>query len=175
MKLRLPITAIAVCAALAAAAPAAADGPDRISVEVDRTRVIPASETGCGFDIVRPSEGTFYITTFYNADGTVARQVLRVSSYKVTDTNPLSGKSVTSALAGPVVIEPNADGTTTVTIPGNGGHLMAPDEGVIWSNVGRIVYVADASDPVTPLRIVSVNGLYTDLTGPYPEVCAALA
>jgi hypothetical protein len=62
---------------------------------------------------------------------------------------------------------------TSVTIPGNDGHITAPGEGVIWSNVELLVYFADASDPFTPLQILSVSGLYTDFDGPYPEACGA--
>jgi hypothetical protein len=168
------ITAI-VCVAFGITGVAAAIAPSEIHFQVNSTRVIPASVTGCGFDVVRHSEGTYYITTFYNSDGTVAREVNRVSNFTITDTNPLTGRSLTSVLAGPFIIEPYGDGTVLVTIPGNDGHLTAPGAGVIWSNVGRIVYVADESDPFTPLEILSISGLYTDLNGPYPEACAALA
>jgi len=172
------VLAAVVAGALLLTGVASAIAPTTVSFEVNRTRVIPASVTGCGFDVVRHVEGTYYITTFYNADGSFAREVDRVSDYKITDTNPATGTSVTSVLAGPFVIEPYGDGTVKVTIAGNDGHLTAPGDGVIWSNVGLLVYIADASDPFTPLEILSVSGLYTDineLNGPYPEACAALA
>ena len=68
---------------------------------------------------------------------------------------------------------PNEDGT--VTIPGNDGNLTAPGEGVLWSNVGLIVYTADPEDSFTPLSVSALHGLYTDLNGPYPEACSALS
>lgn len=160
--------------AFVAASTASADPPDQTSVYVDSTRALPAAETGCGFDIVRHSQGTLYQTTFYDSQGNVTRTVLLVSSYKITDTNPVSGKSITSVLGGPVIITQNGDGTVTVTIPGNDGHLTAPGEGVVWSNTGRLSFIADASDPFTPLTILSVHGSYTTLGPPYPDACGAL-
>lgn len=149
--------------------------PDMLSFQVDSTRTIPSSVNGCGFDTVRHSEGTFYVTIFYDNDGKDVREVWRVSSYTVTDSNPLNGKSVTSVLAGPFILTPNEDGTVTVTIPGNDGNLTAAGEGVLWSNVGLIVYTADPEDPFTPLSVSALHGLYTDLNGPYPEACSALS
>jgi hypothetical protein len=165
----------AVVGALAFAGVATAGAPTTVSFDVNRTRVIPASITGCGFDVVRHVQGTYYVTTFYNSDGSFAREVDRVSNFTVTETNPLTGRSLTSVLAGPFIVEPYGPGTVKVTIPGNDGHLTAPGQGVIWSNVGLLVYIADAADPFTPVEILSVSGLYTGLDGPYPEACAALA
>ena len=157
-------------------APAALAGsPDMVKFEINTTRTISAAENGCGFDTVRHVEGTFYVTVYYDSDGNVAREVWRVSSFFVTDSNPLSGKSITSTLAGPFIMTPNPDGTITVTIPGNDGHFTAPGEGVLWSNVGLIIYTADSSDPYTPLSVIAVRGLYTDFNGPYPEACSALS
>jgi hypothetical protein len=148
--------------------------PAVVSFQIDSTRTLSTAETGCAFLVLRHSEGVYHIRTFYDADGQVTRIVNYVSDYKVTDTNPLTGKSLTSALAGPLIIEPYAGGTVLVTIPGNDGHISAVSEGVIWSNVGRLVYIATADDPFTPIEILTVKGLYTDLNGPYPEACAPL-
>jgi hypothetical protein len=153
---------------------ARADQPGKVKFDVDRTRTLSPSETGCAFDIVRHVEGTFYVTDFYDSSGSVTREVWLVSNYTVTDTNPLTGKSLTSRLAGPFIITPNADGTVTVTIPGNDGHLTAPGEGVLWSNVGLIIFTADPAE-LTPLSILAIHGLYTDLDGPYPESCPVLS
>src|SRR5439155_10153471 len=111
--------------------------------DVDYNRTLSPAETGCTFDVVRHVEGTFYVTEFYNNVGNVTREVWLVSDYTVTDSNPLTGKSLSSRLAGPFVITPNTDGTVTVTIPGNDGHLTAPGEGVLWSNVGLLIFTAD--------------------------------
>jgi hypothetical protein len=154
---------------------ASAVQPTMVEFQVERTRPLLPAETGCSFDLVRHSSGTYHITTFYDASGNVIRTQNFVSNYRIVDSNPVSGNSLTTALAGPLIITPNADGTVTVTIPGNDGKLTAPGEGVIWSNTGLLIYIASPDDPFTPLEILTVHGAYTDLNGPYPEACAVLA
>ena len=125
------------------------------------------------FFVVRHSQGVYTTKTFVDGTGAVTREVSTVADYTVTDTNPLTGKSVTSRLGGPLVIAPNGDGTVTVTINGNDGHITVPGQGPIFSNVGRIVWIASAADPFTPISIVFVAGQYEDAS-PFPAECTAL-
>ena len=60
---------IAAIGALVLVAPATAVAPTTVTFEVNRTRVLPASETGGDFDVVRHSDGTYYVAMFSNADG----------------------------------------------------------------------------------------------------------
>jgi len=76
-------------------------------------------------------------------------------------------------LAGPFVVEPNGDGTVTVTINGNDGHLTAPGQGQIFAAVGRLVYIADAADPFTPLTIVQSTGQQDP--SQFPATCEGLS
>ena len=167
---------VALGGLLGTAGPLAAAEPSRVSFGIESTRVLAPADTGCDFLIVRHASGTYHITTFYDA-GNVTRTQDYVSAFSITDTNPVSGKALTSRLAGPVIITPNRDGTVTVAIPGNDGHYTDTG-GVVWSNAGLVIYTASADDPFTPLEVVAVHGLYTDgtdLDGPYPESCSALA
>ena len=92
--------------------------------------------------------------------------------FHITYTNPATGKTVSTALAGPEVVQPNGDGTVTVTVNGNDGHFTAPGLGTVFAAVGKLVYVAAADDPNTPLFYVKSTGQQD--ASPFPAVCGAL-
>src|ERR1043166_1637860 len=73
----------------------------------------------------------------------------------------------------PVIAEPSGDGTAPVTINGNNALFTGPGLGFLFGNVGRLVYLAAAGDPSTPLEILQSSG-HQDAS-PFPAVCAALA
>ncbi|TMK34316.1 MAG: hypothetical protein E6G58_11915 [Actinobacteria bacterium] len=159
------VTAGASLAVLAG--PAAAAGPVRVPFE--STRIIAAGPDTCPFAITSHVSGTFLV--FNHADGS---QKVTVADFFVTWSNPLSGLSMTTALAGPFITSaPNGDGTVTVTIDGNDGIFVAPGQGVIYGAVGRLVYIADESDPTTPLVLLQSSGIQDP--SPFPSVCSALA
>jgi hypothetical protein len=147
---------------------AAATGPTRLFRE--GTRVIAASPETCLFDIVSHFEGTFLF--FEYPDGATK---VTVASVFVTWSNPISGASLTTPLAGPVIVSaPNPDGTVTVTIPGNDGRFIATGGGIIFGTVGRLVYLADADDPtLTPIEILATRGIQDP--SPFPAVCEPLS
>ena len=153
---------------LGVASTAVADAPTVTITPWDRTRVIAASAETCPFDIVVHSQGTFRETVYSSG-----RDVTTVEDFHLTWSNPASGKSLASPLAGPFIAEPNGDGTVTVTINGNDGRFVAPGFGLLFADVGRIVYIADASDLNTPLQILQSAG-HQDVS-PFPQICAALA
>jgi len=160
-------TTLAALAAAAALAPlAAADQPVTTETHFDRTRTIP---TGlCAFPFVLHTEGTIRQTVHSN--GKIVKHAV---DFHITYTNPANGKSASTVLAGPVIIEPNGDGTVTVTINGNDGHITAPGQGTVFADVGKFVYLADASDPDTPLTILKSTGRQ-DATQ-FPATCDAIA
>ena len=159
---------LAVVSIFAIAGPAAAAGPTRVFRE--GTRVIAASPQTCPFDIVSHFEGTFLFFTY--PDGSTK---VTVASVFVTWSNPLSGASLTTPLAGPVIVSaPTPDGMVTVTIPGNDGRFIATGQGVIFGAIGRLVYLADADDPtLTPIEILSSSGIQDP--SPFPAVCEPLS
>ena len=153
---------------LGGASTAVADAPGVTITPWDRTRVIAASAETCPFDIVVHSQGTFREAVFSSG-----RDVTTVENFHLTWSNPLSGTSLASPLAGPFIVEPNGDGTVTVTIDGNNGRFVAPGFGLLFADVGRLVYIADPSDLSTPLQILQSTG-HQD-ANPFAAICPALA
>src|SRR5215218_7143904 len=153
MRIRSFAWALAIAAAvLAALAPtAAADQPVTTITEVNRTFTLPAGPNACPFPFVVHSEGTLRETVFSNG-----KDVTHAVDFHITYTNPANGKVLTTVLAGPFVVEPNADGT--VTVNGNDGHITVPGQGTIFAAVGKLVYIADPSDVFTPLAVVKSTG-----------------
>src|SRR3954451_20918248 len=147
---------------------AAASAPNVTVTPWNSTRSIAASPDTCAFPIIVHSQGTFRQSVYSNG-----RAVTTVSDFHIVWTNPQSGKSVTSALGGPMIAESNGDGTATVTINGNDALFAAPGMGVFFADVGRLVYIADESDLSTPLVVLQSTG-HQD-TALFPAVCAALA
>jgi hypothetical protein len=168
MRRKLGILVGLFALVLGGASTAVADAPTVTLTPWDRTRVIAASAETCPFDVVVHSQGTFREAVYSSG-----RDVTTVEDFHLTWSNPLSGKSLVSPLAGPFIAEPNGDGTFTVTIDGNNGRFTAPGFGLLFADVGRLVYIADGSDLNTPLQILQSTG-HQDAS-PFPQICAALA
>ena len=168
MRVKVLVLAAVAAAALATAPVAAADPPTTAITVLDRTGTFPAG-TFCPFAFSFHTDGILRQTTF--ADGKV---VTHAVSFHVTYTNPANGKSLQTTLAGPVIVEPNGDGTVTVTINGNDGHLTAPGEGSIFAAVGKLVYLAAADDPtLTPIQILKSAGQQDP--SQFPATCEGLS
>src|ERR1044072_7928092 len=120
---------------------------------LDRTFTFPAGPGGCPFPFLVHSEGTLRETVFANG-----KDVTHAVDFHITYTNPANGKVLTTVLAGPFIVEQNADGTVTVTINGNDGHITAPGQGTIFAAVGKLADIADPGDVFTPLAIVQSTG-----------------
>jgi len=169
MKRRSITGALLLVLALAVFAPsAAADQPVTTVTTFDRTFTIPAGPNTCPFPIVGHTQGTLRETVYSNG-----KDVTHAVNFHITYTNPVNGKTLTTVLAGPFIVAPNADGTVTVTINGNDGHLTAPGQGSIFADVGKLVYIADPSDVFTPLSIVKSTG-HQD-PNQFPATCQGLA
>ena len=155
-----------VFAALVLAATAAAEQRVTTETHIDRTRTLPVGF--CPFPFVLHTVGTYRETVF--SDG---RDVTHTVAFHITYTNPANGKSTGTTLAGPFIVQPNSDGTVTVTINGNDGHITAPGEGSTFANVGKLVYIADANDVFTPLEVVKSTGQQDP--SQFPATCDAIA
>ncbi len=161
--------AVIALVALAVLAPtAAADQPVTTITNVDRTFTLPAGPGACPFPFLVHSEGTLRTTVYSNG-----KAATHAVDFHITYTNPANGKTLSTVLAGPVIVEPNADGTVTVTINGNDGHLTAPGGGTIFADVGKLVYIADPSDLNTPLSIVKSTGQQDP--NQFPGTCEGLS
>jgi hypothetical protein len=168
---RRSIAGVVVIAAFALAVlvpTATADQPVTTLTTVDHTFTIAAGASTCPFPIAGHSQGTLRQTVYSNG-----KVVTHAVDFHITYTNPLNGKTLSTVLAGPFIVEPNADGTVTVTINGNDGHLTAPGQGTIFADVGKLVYIADPSDVNTPLSIVKSTGRQDP--NQFPATCQGLA
>lgn len=162
------LVSMSILALAAGVGAASAAAPTVVETQVDRTRVIAASPDFCPFDFVVHTQGVRRDTTFENG-----RVATILHDFTVTYTNPVNGRSVRTVLAGPFEVEPNADGTVTVTINGNDGLFTIPGQGIVFGDVGRLVYIANPDDPFTPLQVLQSTGRQ-DPT-PFPAVCSGLA
>lgn len=168
---RRSIAGVVVIAALALAvfvSTATADQPVTTVTTIDHTFTLPAGPGACPFPFVVHSQGTLRDTVYSNG-----KDVTHAVDFHITYTNPANGKTLTTVLAGPFIVKPNADGTVTVTINGNDGHLTAPGQGTIFADVGKLVYIADPSDVNTPLSIVKSTG-HQD-SNQFPATCEGLS
>jgi hypothetical protein len=157
-------TLAALAAAAALAPTAAADQPVTTETHFDRTRTISGL---CAFPLQLHTFGTIRQTVY--SSGKIVKHAV---DFHITYTNPTNGKSASTVLAGPVIIEPNGDGTVTVTINGNDGHITAPGQGTVFADVGKFVYLADASDPDTPLTVLKSTGRQD--ASQFPATCDAI-
>jgi hypothetical protein len=159
---------VAVGAVAAFAPAAAAEQPVTTVTHVERTFTVPAGPNTCPFPFIVHTDGSFRETVFSSG-----RDVTYAVDFHVTYTNPANGRTLTTVLAGPFIVEPNADGTVTVTINGNNGHLTAPGEGSIFADVGKLVYIANPADPFTPLVILKSAGQQDP--NQFPATCEGLS
>ena len=160
------VTALAAMAALASSA--AADQPVTTITNIDRTFTVAPGPGTCPFPFTGHTEGALRETVFSSG-----KDVTRTVDFHVIYTNPANGKTLSTVLAGPFIVEPNGDGTVTVTINGNDGHLTAPGQGSIFADVGKLVYIADPHDVFTPLSIVKSTGQQDP--SQFPATCAGLS
>ena len=159
-------TLAALTAAAALAPTAAADKPVTTVTQVDSTHTFTQF---CPFPFVSHFTATFRETVYSNG-----KDVTHVADAKIVYTNPANGKTTGTVLAGPFIVQPNGDGTVTVTINGNDGHITVPGQGTVFANVGKLVYTADASDPsLTPITIVKSTGQQD--ASQFPATCDALS
>jgi len=166
------VALLVVAAATAASANAAS--PTTTVTQVDRTFHFAAGEA-CSFPVTIHNEGTRRVTTFSDADGNVTRTQILLPSFTQTATNDLTGATLSTPLAGPVIIESNGDGTVTTRIPGNDGRIVVPGQGFVYGDLGLIVFTADESSPFTPLDILLLAGHYEAPSRYLEALCASLA
>ncbi len=163
-----------VAAALAVAVPAAAAPPSVVVEQVDRTRTLPAGSL-CDFDVVLHSEGTSRTTTYTNSDGSFDRFAVHLSHWTTSFTNPATGSTTRTVLAGPVIVEARSDGTALVRIPGNDGHFVVPGEGPVYSDNGLIVWIAPSvANWQQQIEVLHASGGYRSAEDFAAAVCGAI-
>jgi hypothetical protein len=158
-----------LCAASVAMPVGAAASPTIERIPVDDSMVFPAG-TRCEFEVIGERSGTLTVKTWTDESG-IVRQTFTWDGAMIVYTNPANGKSVTTLLAGPAIVEPNGDGTSTLTIPGNDQAVVMPGQGFTAGRTGlSIVIVDDATGAV-----IEVLKLAGHQDSPFPAGCVALA
>lgn len=160
--------AAAILGALVLVPTALAAPPDVVTHRpIDRTQT-----TGvCGFPVEVHSEGIFTVWQYLDEEGNVVRERWHVErAFTVTWTNPANGKSISSVLGGPVFTEYFPDGSITQVVAGRERLFIAPGEGPVAMQVGRVVFQVDPAGTetvpfATPQWDLDIN----------PELCAYLA
>jgi hypothetical protein len=174
MRKLLPAALLACAVAVLVVPLAGANPPTATETQVNADVPIAAGPDTCPFDIVAHVEGTRVVTDFTDQGGALVRRVIHLRSFKITYTNPLSGKSLSTPLAGPAIGEPQADGTWLVTVPGNDGRFVVPGQGLVFANVGlRIGLRVGMFPPATIQEIVKSVGIQDE--SEFPAVCSGLA
>jgi hypothetical protein len=170
------ITLFALVPALVAATATSAGAAPPIVTEVvvNRTFTLPAG-TACSFPLAIHNEGIRRTTTFVDAAGNVRRTTIILIGFTQSYTNLTTGKTLSTPLAGPAVVEPNGDGTVTTRVPGNDGRIVVPGQGFVYGDVGLILFTAPESSPFTQLDVLMLTGHYESPDLYLEALCASLA
>jgi hypothetical protein len=158
MQRSIALVAIALVTALGAAATAAyAAAPTKESISIDET--FPWD--GCGFAVEEHDAGTLSFISWFDASGARTRKLVLAPGFKITWTNPATGKSVTSPNPFVVHIRDNPDGSLTVAFTGL--VFAIPGGGPAHVDSGRDV------------RVFSDGGIeLVSSFGPSDDLCDAL-
>jgi hypothetical protein len=160
--------------ALMLSAQAAGSPPTRVEEEIDRTRAIPAGDL-CTFDVVVHSEGRSRTTTYTNPDRSLDRFTIHLAHWTTSITNPANDATISTVLAGPVIVESRPDGTALVRIPGNDGHFVVKGEGPVYTDNGLIVYIApDVVNWQERLEVLHASGGYRTTEDFVAAICGAI-
>lgn len=166
---RLALTVLAAVGLLAAAGPAAAAGPVITTIAVDDSRVFPAG-TRCEFELHAARTGGLVIKQWFDEAGNLDRETDTWTDGKIVWTNPATGKSFTTLLAGPFIYEDNGDGTGTVRVPGNDQAIVVPGSGFLVGKTGLAVFTIDNASGAI-LDVEQLSGHQDEL---WPAGCAVL-
>jgi hypothetical protein len=144
--------------------------PPEHSVEhVDETFTI---EGECDFPVVVHVEGDVRHTDFLDQAGNVVRELEVFPNFRITFTNPETGKSISTPSPSVNHATINPDGSAVVTITGLSGHLIVGGGPPLSSDVGRIVLFFSGPDDEEP-DILFQAGQFD--MGPFPPLCDVLA
>jgi hypothetical protein len=163
--------AMVAAGAAALCLPVAASATPPISTVVNEDSTF-TNTFDCAFALTETFTGSVKDTLYFDSAGNPSKEILTAQyggPLTVTWTNPLSGKTLSSHEAAPLIVYYNPDGsfqsvqnvglTFDVTIPGQGHVLL---------DVGRIVIVRHQG-------IVFEAGQHQELDGDTAGFCAALS
>ena len=144
--------------------------PEHFPVEhVDETFTV---EGECDFPVIVHVEGDLRHTDFFDKAGNVVRELEVFPRFRVTFTNPETGKSISTVAPSVVHVTINPDGSAVVTITGLSGHLIVGGGPPLASDVGRIVFFFSGPDDEEPDILFQAGNFNM---GPFPQLCDVLA
>jgi hypothetical protein len=162
MSAAVRLTLVVAVAVLGSASTVSAAPPLRSTVVLDETFVYPVGDPNpCPFEVTYRNQGTFFVTTFVDANGTTIRELDRGAYF--LESYSANGKVISSKSPAMVHLDP---ATNTVIGTGNQRHFIVPGLGIVYAQAGR--FVIDLSTGET----ISVSGLDVPLS---ERLCAALA
>jgi hypothetical protein len=156
--------------ALAFAVVARAVSPQHFPVEhVDESFII---EDECDFPVVLHVEGDLQQTLFFDRQENVTRVLTVFPNFRVTLTNPETGKSIASPSPAVEHLKINPDGSAVIAVTGLQGHLIVRGGPPQAADVGRLVlFVSGPDDEESDILFQAGKFNF----GPFPQICDVLA
>lgn len=148
-RLTLITALVALTTQLGLAAPAAASTPQREPVVFPDELVLPAGPFCPWEGLVTFPLNREVATTFFNADGTIARVVI-TGALRVTVTNVDNGESVTLNIPGVLV-------TVNDVVTYTGRNIIFPVEGSLDLVAGRVVVTVDSEGFQHPVEVAGLS------------------
>jgi hypothetical protein len=162
MPAALRLTLVLAVAALAWASAVSAATPLRSTVVLDETFVYPAGDPNpCPFEVTYRNEGTFFVTTFVDANGNIIRELDRGAYF--LESYSANGKVISSKSPAMIHLDP---ATNIVVGTGNQRHFIVPGLGILYAQAGRFVIDQNTGETI------SFSGLDVPLS---ERLCVALA
>lgn len=163
--LAFAVSLIAVLTAIPVSQAHAAQ-PSMQVIPINDSFIAPYASSFCGFDILRTDTGRLTITTWYDENGNISRQLVTVSVHTTFSANGQTLTGIT-ALQGTITNYP--DGSMTVQTTGPSVFTHAPGQGTVWGYTGNQTFYISPTGDATLLRDYHNNQLDN------PAFCAALA
>jgi hypothetical protein len=162
MPAALRLTLVLAVAALASASAVSAATPLRSTVVLDETFVYPVGDPNpCPFEVTYRNQGTFFVTTFVDANGNIIRELDRGAYF--LESYSANGKVISSKSPAMIHLDP---ATNIVVGTGNQRHFIVPGLGILYAQAGRFVIDQNTGETI------SVSGLDVPLS---ERLCVALA
>jgi hypothetical protein len=159
--------------ATAAPAGAASDRVDRTRwVDVDNDWVWAPGEA-CDFAVTGHSGGTLQVTSFYDRDGNLVRDVVTLADWKATFA--ANGKVLETPSPSVIHDTYHPDGSYTQAITGLTGHYVVPGEGLTWNFTGRLVLFFSGPLDQEPDVLVFTGGHPEGTFDQFAAMCRLLA
>jgi hypothetical protein len=144
--------------------------PQHFPIErIDDTFTI---EDECAFAVIAHVEGAIRNTRFFDRTGTEIRGLTIYPRFRVTFSNPDTGKSITTASPAVEHVTINPDGSATVAVTGLQGHVIVGGGPPLAADVGRVVFFFTGPDDEEP-DVLFQAGQFN--FGPFPQLCDVLA